>query len=73
MARLIAVSILTYESGNVRRTFLSLDYGRNYEEGIELGNECILASEAFDESLDIVRHKPGVLPSVALAIVIGPM
>ena len=70
VARLVSVSILSDESGDVRRSLGTFDHRRNDEERIELAEELFLASEAAYESSEIVRHKPCVLPSVALAIVI---
>ena len=70
VARLVSVSILSDESGDVRRSLGTFDHRRNDEERIELAEELFLASEAAYESSEIVRHKPCILPSVALAVVI---
>ena len=72
VTRLIAVGILTDHSGDVRRCAI-LQFGRNDKEGIQLAEESLLGTEAADQALQIVRGEPGVLPSVALAIVIGAM
>ena len=43
-------------------------YGK---QRIQLSNHRLLATEALDKTLHIVRYQPSVLPSVTLAIVIG--
>ena len=64
------MSILSDESGDVRRCLGTFDHRRNDEERIKLDEELFLASEAAYKSPEIVWHKPCVLPSVALAVVI---
>ena len=73
MARLVSVSILADETGNVRRRLRSLYYGRNREERVQLAEEGLLAAEALYQSSEIMRHQPCVLPAVALAIIISTM
>ena len=73
VARLVAVGILTDESGNVRRSLRALDYRTHSEERVEFLKHPFLASEAVLKPPDVVGSEPGVLPSVALTIVVRTM
>ena len=73
MARFISMGILSYESGYVRRGFRTLDDRWNDEQRVELADKPFLSAEAFDEPLYIVRNQPCILPTVALAVVVGAM
>ena len=69
MARLIAMGILSDESGDVRRRLCPHVAG-DEEERVELGDESFFGAEEFHQSVHIVRHEPGILPCVALGVVV---
>ncbi len=71
VARLVAVGILTDESGNVRRGLRALDYGADSEQRVELFEHSFTASETVLKPWDVMRDEPGILPCVALAVVVG--
>ena len=69
VARLIAMGILSDESGDIGRC-LSSHVAGDEEERVELGDESFFGAEEFHQSMHIVRHEPGILPCVALGVVV---
>ena len=70
VARLIAVSILTDQAGYVGRSLGTGQVGGDGEEAVQLGDQPLLTTEAARQPLHILRHEEGVLPRIALAVVI---
>ena len=72
MARLVAMSILTNQTRDVWRS-IGTHFTGNDEERVELGHELLFIAEELHESVNIMRHQPGILPCISLGIVIFTM
>ena len=72
MTRLVAMSILTNQTRDVRRS-IGTHLTGNDEERVELGHEFLFIAEELHESVNIMRHQPGILPCISLGIVIFTM
>ena len=70
VAWLIAMGILSDESGDVGRHVLPFQHRRYYEKRIQLDEKLFHAPETCSKSLKVMRHEPCVLPSVAFAVVV---
>ena len=68
----VAVGILSDESADIGGSLFA-HVALGGEQAVELREEGIVASEEVDESVDVVRYEPGVLPCVALGVVVGAM
>ena len=66
MARLIAMHILTYQAGDVRKFPFQLQVRREY--GIECHYKIILAAKQLHHAVHIMRHKETILPGSGLRI-----
>ena len=64
MAGLVAVSILSDEAAGIAVDFAA--GGGKAEVLVEFLQEGFLVTEEVDEALRILRHKPHILPGVAL-------
>ena len=69
VAGFVAVGVLTDQARNIGRGG-PLEHGADDEQRVEFPGEGFLAAETADQPLDVVRHEPGVLPCVALAVVV---
>ena len=64
------MSILSDKTGDICRSCLSLKFGRNSEQGIQLADKSIFSSHQSDQTGYIMRHKPSPLPSRTFAIIV---
>ena len=71
VARFVAVGVLADQSRDVGRGLAAFDDRTYRKERIQLFNHLRTRAEQPFEALDIVRSQPGVLPGVALAVVVG--
>ena len=71
VARFVAVGVLADQPRDVGRGLAAFDDRTYRKERIEFFNHLRTRAEQPFEALDIVRSQPGVLPGVALAVVVG--
>ena len=71
VARFVAVGVLPDQPRDVGRGLAAFDDRTYRKERIQLFNHLRTRAEQPFEALDIVRSQPGVLPGVALAVVVG--
>ena len=71
VARFVAVGVLADQARDVGRGLAALDHGAYREQRVQFLQQSLPASEASDKTCDIMRSQPGVLPGVALAVVVG--
>ena len=71
VARFVAVGVLADQPRDVGRGLAAFDDRTYRKERIQLFNHLRTRAEQPFEALDIVRSQPGVLPGVALAVVVG--
>ena len=71
VARFVAVGVLADQSRDVGRGLAAFDDRTYRKQRIEFFNHLRTRAEQPFEALDIVRSQPGVLPGVALAVVVG--
>ena len=66
VARLVAVCILTYQTGNVSRSMFTHRVVIG-EKMVQSFDERLVASEKSNQAIDILRHKEGILPTISFA------
>ena len=69
VARLVAVGILAHEAGHIGYVVAHVALG--HEQAVEFLDESVGTSEKTDQAGNVVGHEEGVLPAVALGVVIG--
>ena len=68
MAGLVAVSILSHQSGDVELSLL-VEVAVSHKQSVELLHERLLAAQQLNQSVHIVWSEPQILPCVALGVV----
>ena len=69
VAGLVAVGILAHEAGHIGYVVAHVALG--YEQAVEFLDEFVGTPEKTNQAGNVVGHEEGVLPAVALGVVIG--
>ena len=64
------MDILADQAGDVRGGVLAFDPGVLGEEGVQAGDQLLAAAIEFDQAVEVLRRQPGVLPGVALDVIL---